>query len=128
MRGFKLENELISLNPRDFDSNQEFFKNLKSLRLQLTYYGIHKQDSQLILSFLSQLGPNYSIFVSTIYVTQDALGTGFTMPSLDDFSSSLTRQKAKLASMGMVKSSSSQALITSQEPKDQKGSIGKGKK
>jgi hypothetical protein len=36
MRGFELENELIGLDPRDFDSIQEFFTKLKSLRLQLT--------------------------------------------------------------------------------------------
>lgn len=75
------------------------------------------------------LGLDYLVFVSTFYATRDALGTRFTMPSLDDFASSLTREQAKLASMGTVKpSSSSQALIASQEPKDLKASTGKGKK
>lgn len=106
MRGFQLENELIGLNPRYFDSIQEFFIKLKSLRLQLSKSGVQKEDSQLILSILSKLGPD-----------------------LDDFASSLTREQAKLASMGMVKpSSSSQALIASHEPKDKKDSIGKRKK
>lgn len=36
MRGFQLKNELIGLNPRDFDSIQEFFTKLKSLRLNFS--------------------------------------------------------------------------------------------
>jgi len=46
----------------------------------------------MILSILSKLGLDYSIFVSTFYATRDALGTRFTIPSFDDFASSLTRE------------------------------------
>ena len=55
MRGHMLENELISLSPGNFNTIQDFFTKLKSLRLQLKQCGIEKNDEQLILSILSKL-------------------------------------------------------------------------
>lgn len=117
----QLENELIGLNPNDFDNIQDLFTKLKSLRLQLKQCKI-KEDSQLILSILAKLGPNYLVFVSTFYDTRDALRTHYTMSSLDDFSSQLTQEKTKLVQMGR-----SQALVASQSSTNQNASHGKGK-
>ena len=75
MRKFILENDLIGLNPSDFDNIQYFFSKFNSIRLELSICGIVKGDEQLIFSILSKLGPNYSIFVSTLYATMDALGS-----------------------------------------------------
>lgn len=92
LRGHQLENELIGINPCNFDTIQNFFTKLKAVRLQLKACGIDKKDSQLILSILSKLGPNYSVFVSTFYATKSVLGTSFKMPSLDDFAKELTQE------------------------------------
>ena len=75
IRKFKLENELIGLISCDFDNIQDFFSKLNSIRMELSNCGITKDDEQLILSILSKLGPEYSIFVSTFYATMDALGS-----------------------------------------------------
>lgn len=90
LRGHQLENELIGLSPTNFDTIQDFFTKLKSIRLQLKQCGIEKEDKQLILSILSKLGPNYSVFVSTFYATKSALGSNYKMPSLDEFAAELT--------------------------------------
>lgn len=121
MTGHMLENELISLSPGNFNTIQDFFTKLKSLRLQLKQCGIEKKDEQLILSILSKLTLEYSVFVSTLYTTKGALGTQFTMPSLDDFAVNITQEQDKLIQMGTLMSSKSHALATNQGTKEQKG-------
>ena len=115
-----LENELISLSPCNFNTIRDFFTKLKSLRQQLKQCGIEKKDEQLILSILSKLSSKYSMFVSTFYATKGALGTQFTMPSLDDFVVNLTQEQDKLIQMGTLKSSKSHALAANQGTKEQK--------
>jgi hypothetical protein len=62
MHGHILENELISLNPSNYENLQDFFTRFKALLLQLKGCRIDKsmQGDQLILSILSKLGPEYS--------------------------------------------------------------------
>ena len=67
MRGHQIENELISLNPNSFESLQLHFTKFKALVLQLKQCGIEKEEEQLVLTILSKLGPDYSVFVSTFY-------------------------------------------------------------
>ena len=74
IRGHQLENELISLDPNNFDTIQYFISKFKSLRFQLKDCNIEKKDEQLIYAVISKLGESYSIFVSTFYLTRDALG------------------------------------------------------
>ena len=67
MRGHQLENDLVSLNPSHFEIIQYFFTKFKSLVLQLKQCGIENKEEQLILSILSNLGLEYSVFVSTFH-------------------------------------------------------------
>lgn len=89
LRHYQLENELICLKHFDFNNIQDIFTKLKSLRLQLKQCGIENKDKHLILSLLSKLGPDYSIFISTLYASRDGTGSKLTMHSLDDFATSL---------------------------------------
>lgn len=107
LRGHMLDNELIILNPGNFNTTKDFFTKMKSLRQQC---GIDKKDEQLILSILSKLSFEYSVFVSTFYATKDALGSQFKMQYLDDFATSLIWEKDKLIQMGTLKSSKSHDL------------------
>jgi len=72
--------------------------------LQLKQCDLEKEDEQLILSILAKLGPAYSVYVSTFYATMDAFGSKFTMPSLEEFATQLTREQVKLLHMGTLKS------------------------
>ena len=69
MRGHQIENDLISLSPNSFESLQLYFSKFKALVLQLKQCGIEKKDDQLVLAILSNLGLDYSIFISTFYAT-----------------------------------------------------------
>ena len=56
LRIYQLENELISLDPGNFETMNEFFTNFKHPVLQLKQCEVGKGDDQLILSILLKLG------------------------------------------------------------------------
>ena len=63
-------NDLISLSPSSFESLQLYFSKFKALVLQLKQCGIEKKKEKLVLAILSQLRPNYSVFVLTFHATK----------------------------------------------------------
>ena len=69
----------------------------------LKQYGIEKEDDQLILSILSKLGLDYSVFVSTFQATRLAVPK-WKMLSLNSFLDSLTKEQDKLIHMGVLNS------------------------
>ena len=70
LRVHQLENELFSLSPRSFDSIEGLFTKFKSLVLFLKQCWIEKKEDQLILSILSKLSLEYSVFLSTFHATR----------------------------------------------------------
>ena len=70
MRQHQIKNESISLSPSRFESLKLYFTKFKALVLQLKQCGIEKKEEQLVLTILSKLGPDYSVFVSTLYATK----------------------------------------------------------
>ena len=113
MRGHILENELISLDPRNFDNIQDYFTKFKALLLQLNECGIDKstEENKLILAILSKLGPQYAVFVSAFHTIRLTTGKSWKMPTLDAFIESLVHEQDKLIKMGTLKSSKAHALV-----------------
>ena len=62
---------------------------------------VEKVDDQLILSIISKVGPDYSIFVSTFHATRLVVPK-WKMASLNSFIDSLTKDKDKLIHMGVL--------------------------
>ena len=91
MRGHQIENELISLIPSSFESLQLYFSKFKALVLQLKQCGIEKKEEKLVLTILSNIGTNYSVFVSTFNATKLTAQT-WKIPTLTDFMESLTEE------------------------------------
>ena len=77
---------LISLSPSSFEST---LPSLKALVLQLKQWGIEKKEEKLVLTILSKLGPNYSLFVSTFHPTK-LIARTWNMPKIDEFMEYLT--------------------------------------
>ena len=65
MRVHQLENDMITLNPLNFESPNEFFTNFKNLIYQLKQCKVEKDEDHLILAILTNLNVDYSAFVST---------------------------------------------------------------
>ena len=110
LRGHILENELIALQPSSFESIQQLFTKLKSLVLQCKQCGIERKDEQLVLSVLSKLGLEFSIFVSTFHFGIVSI-PNWKIPSLDAFVESLIQEQDKLVQMGVIQTSKNQALF-----------------
>jgi hypothetical protein len=91
LQAYSLENELISLNLSNFDSLQEYFKKFKSLLVHLEDFKVEKKDEKLILSILSKLGPDYSVFVSLFHASK-LTTPKWKIPSLDDFIEALSQE------------------------------------
>ena len=98
LRGHILENEIIALQPNIFESIQQFFTKFKSLVLQCKQCGIERKDEKMVLSILSKLGLEYSIFVSTFHSGKSYI-LNWKMPSLAAFVESLIQEQDKLIQM-----------------------------
>ena len=112
LRIYQLENEIISINPGKFEIMNDFFTKFKHLVLQLKQCEVEKEDDHLILSILSKLGPDYSVFVSTFH-TRKLTTLIWKMLTLNAFIESLTNEHDKLVQMGIIISSNYQALFSS---------------
>ena len=64
----------------------------------------------MVLSILSKLGPEYFVFVSMFHSVRITSSKNWTMPTLNSFIESLTREQDKLISMGKIKGSKAHAL------------------
>ena len=102
MRVHHLENDLITLNPFNFESLNEFFTKFKNLIYQLKQCKVEKDEDQLILSIFTNLNADYLVFVSTFQTIR--LNTpNWKMPTLDSFIQSLTSENDKLIQMGIIR-------------------------
>ena len=122
MRVHHLENDLITLNPSNFKSLNEFFTKFKNLIYQLNKCKVEKEDDQLILSSLSKLSANYSVSMSTFQSVRITT-PNWKIPTLDAFIVYLTYEHDKLIQMGIIRSSRDQALVVG----GPKGANDKGK-
>jgi hypothetical protein len=61
------------------------------------------KEKQIILTILSKIGTELSIFISTFHTVRFSFGATWKMPSLEDFIESLTQEQTKLINMGAIK-------------------------
>jgi hypothetical protein len=69
-----------------------------------------KEEKQMVLTILSKIGLEYSMFVSTFHLVRLTSGATWTMPSLEAFIESLTQEQNKLINMGEIKGPKAHAL------------------
>ena len=99
----------MSLQPSNFKTLNDFFTKFKQIVLLLKKCKVEKEDDQLILTILSKLGADYSLFDSTFHVG-NLTTPGWNIPVLNAFIESLTSEHDKLVQMGIIRSSHDQAL------------------
>ena len=109
LRVYQLENELMSLQPSNFDTLNDFFTKFKHIILLLNKCKVEKEDDHFILTILSKLGADYLVFVSTFHAGK-LKAPRWKMPSLNAFIESLTSEHDKLVHMGIIRFSRDQAL------------------
>ena len=70
---YHLENELLTLDPSNFPSIEDYLSKFKTLKLLLEGCKVPKEYEHLIYGIVAKLPPTYSIFVSTFHSTREAL-------------------------------------------------------
>ena len=81
--------------------------------------GIKKKEEQLVLAILSNIGPNYSVFISAFHATK-LTAWNWKMLKLAYFMESLTQEKDKFVMMGTIKPSKYQDLVAGDSRVDSK--------
>jgi hypothetical protein len=112
MRVQMIEVEFLRMDPKTFDNLQYLFTKYKDLLLQLKACGVDKskEEKQMVLTILSKIGPEYSVFVSTFHSVRFTSRSTWMMPSLEAFIKSLTQEQNKLINMGKIKGPKVHAL------------------
>jgi hypothetical protein len=64
----------------------------------------------MVLTILSKIGIELSIFVSTFHSVRFASGATLKMPSLEDFIESLTQEQTNLINKGTIKGPKAHAI------------------
>jgi len=64
----------------------------------------------MVLTILSKLGHEFSVFVSTFRSVRFTFGSTWNMPSLEDFIESMTQEKNNLINLGTIKGPRAYAL------------------
>jgi hypothetical protein len=112
MRIHMLEVEFLTLDPKRFDNLQYFFTKYNVLLWQLKACGIDKynEKKKMVLTILSKLGLEFSMFISTFHLFKLSSRATWKMPSLEEFIESLTQEQTKLINMGKIKGPKAHAL------------------
>ena len=89
---FKLEDELISLDPKSFDCIQDFIIKVNELRTKLTDCGNPIKDDRLIYSIHTKLSSDYSTFVSSFNTSKTTLVSAYKKVSFDEYAKLLDEE------------------------------------
>ena len=108
---FKIEDELISLDPKSFDSIQDFIIKVNELRTKLTNCGNPIKDDRLIYLTHNKLPSEYSTCVSSYNTSKTTLGSAYKKVSFDEYAKLLDDEEKKLISMKILTSPKSKALV-----------------
>ena len=73
------------MDPKNFDTIQDFINKANELRVQLKDCGITIKNSQLIHHMMDNLPSEYASFVSSYNTHNLTMGSAFTTPSFESF-------------------------------------------
>ena len=96
IRAHRLENELLTLDPKFFSSIEDFLCKFKTLRLLLERCEVKKKDDALIYAILAKLGYLYFVFMSNFHSNREyfiAQGSKNKSPSFDALCDSVFREQ-----------------------------------
>jgi hypothetical protein len=119
IRAQQLENQVLTLSPNDFSCIEDYLSKFKTLRTLCEECKIKIEEDHCIYIILSKLGSVHSVFVSTFYAMQEALGTAYKKPNLENFCDALIREQDKFVQLGVISTTgtSNKALVIHQKDK-----------
>jgi hypothetical protein len=103
----------MNLSPNDFPCIEDYLSKFKTLRFLCIDYKIDMKEDRCIYIIISKLSNAYFMFVSTFYVTREALVSFYQNSSLESFCDALIREQDKLLQLGVINiaGTSNKALV-----------------
>jgi hypothetical protein len=92
LRAQQLENQVLTLSPNDFSCIEYYLSKFKTLITLCEECKTKIDRYHYIYLILSKLSSSYSVFVSTFYAMQEALGKNYVKPTLENFCDALIRE------------------------------------
>ena len=114
-KGFQIEDDLLLLDPKNFDTIQDYVNKANELRALLKDCGNPMKDDRLIHHILKRLPTEYASFVSSYNTHKLTMGSAFQKPTFDAFVEMLIFEKSHLIDMGLLTSSNTKELVASDE-------------
>ncbi len=82
---YKIEDQLVSLNPKTFDSIQDFIIKVNELRTKINDCGSPIKDGKLIYLIHNKLPSECSTFLSSNNTTKTTLGATYQKVTFDGY-------------------------------------------
>ena len=108
---YTIEDNLLKLDPRNFDTIKDYLTQVDMYRAQLKDCGEPIKDGKLIKHVMTHLPPEYAVFVSSYNTHKSTMGSAYIKPSFEKFSKMLVLEHDNLVSMGILQSSKTKALV-----------------
>ena len=84
-KGFQIEDDLLLLDPKNFDTIQDYVNEANKLRALLKDCGNPMKDDKLIHHILKRLPSKYASFVLSYNTHNLTMGSAFQKPTFDAF-------------------------------------------
>jgi hypothetical protein len=81
----QLANQVLTLSPNDISSIEDYMSKFKKIINLCEECKIKIEEYHFMCLIIYKLGSAYSVFVSTFYDMQEALGTTYQKPNLENF-------------------------------------------
>ena len=127
-KGFQIEDDLLLLNPKNYDTIRDYIIKVNEYRVLLKDCGNPMKDDRLIHQILKKLPTEYANFVSSFNTHRLTMGSTYQKPSFDGFADMLIVEQSHLVDFGLLKSSKTKALVASDEHKSSQGGKNNNKK
>lgn len=99
---YTIEDNLLKLDPRNFDTIKDYLTQVDMYRAQLKDCGEPIKDVKLIKHMMTHLPPEYATFVSSYNTHKLTMGSAFTKPSFESFLGMMVLEHEKLVRMGIL--------------------------
>ena len=101
---YTIEDKLLKLDPRSFDTIKDYLTQVENYRAQLKDCGEPIKDGNMIKHIMTHLPPEYAPFVSNFNTHKLMMGSAYIKPSFEKFSKMLVLEHCNLVSIGILQS------------------------
>ena len=114
-KGFQIEDDLLLLEPKNFDTIQDYITKPNEYRELLNDCGNPMKDEKLIHHILKRLPSEYASFVSSYNTHRVTMGSAYQKHTFDAFIEILIVEQSHLMDLGLLTISKTKALVASDE-------------